>query len=60
MNSTSPKYAHQQPLFSIPLQQTSTNTPLKGTLRDIGKYEFSFEQRLGSGLTSDAYLGRNK
>lgn len=34
--------------------------PPKGNLKQLGKYEFSFDQKLGSGLTSEAYIGIEK
>ena len=29
-------------------------------MRELGKYQFSLEWKLGSGLTSDAYMGKDK
>jgi hypothetical protein len=43
-----------------PFNHLDTNTPLRGHVKQIGKYEFSFDHKLGSGLTSDAYIGINK
>lgn len=45
-----PMYPFFNPFFQPPPPQTKT----------IGKYEFSFDRRLGEGLTSEAYIGVNK
>ena len=45
------KSSHQSP-FSLP------ETPPK--MKDLGRYQFSFDWKLGSGLTCEAYLGKEK
>jgi hypothetical protein len=43
-----------------PCNFSSPTNPHRSHPKQIGKYEFSFDHKLGSGLTSDAYIGRNK
>jgi hypothetical protein len=46
---------HNQPFHPIP---PNFSSPL--SMRELGLYEFSFDWKLGSGLTSDAYMGRHR
>jgi hypothetical protein len=42
----------------VPLQPSSPNTEKK-SIKKLGPYEFSMDQRIGSGMTGDAYVGIN-
>ena len=44
----------------LPFRPVCSNGNLAGKVKELGKYEFSLDQKLGSGLTSDAYVGINK
>lgn len=59
-NSEVEKSRPQEHHFFPPFRALSPNTALKGHVKQLGKYEFSFDQKLGSGLTSDAYIGIEK
>lgn len=44
----------------MPFWPCNANTLSRDSIKQIGQYEFSFDQKLGSGLTSDAYIGYHK
>lgn len=57
-NEANQKKAPTEPM--LPFRPVSPNGNLVGKVKELGKYEFSLDQKLGSGLTSDAYVGINK
>lgn len=42
--------------MTVPLRPSPPNSE-KRTVKRLGKYEFSMDQRLGSGMSGDVYIG---
>ena len=61
---TTPLLPPLLPMYGMPIypffNPFSPPQPKPMRKRKIGKYQFSFDRRLGEGLTSQAYIGVNK
>ena len=54
---TNTKNTPQSTQPTAPFKPTSPNSAVAPKMRELGNYMFSFDWKLGSGLTSDAYIG---
>jgi hypothetical protein len=52
------KREHGERQVHAPLRPSPSNEE-KRDVKRLGKYEFSMDQKLGSGMSGDAYLGIN-
>lgn len=52
-----PKNDNQTHQPIAPFKPNTPNSAVAPKMRELGNYMFSFDWKLGSGLTSDAYIG---